>query len=80
MGKEKRPFCCHKIFVPNGLSALVWGYIDVEKKNGKKSDFKKTNFKLATNGQSDKEFLLTKFCPEEVVCPCPAAIYMYKII
>ena len=37
--------------------------------------------KLSTNGQSDKEFLLTsKFCPQRVVCPCPGAIYMYKII
>ena len=40
MGKEKRPFCCPKIFVPNGLSAPAWGYIHVKKKhikNGKKS-------------------------------------------
>ena len=38
-------------------------------------------FKLATNGQRDKEFLLTsKICPQEVVCPWPGAIYMYKII
>ena len=78
MGKEKRPFCCHKFFVPNGLSAPVWGYIHA-KKTHKKSDFKEIFFKLATNGQSDKKFLLTsKFCPEGVVCPCPRAIYMYK--
>ena len=33
------------------------------------------------NGQSDKGFLLTwKVCPQGVVCPCPGAIYMYKII
>ena len=38
-------------------------------------------FKLATNGQSDEEFLLTsKFCPQGVVCPCRGAIYMYKSI
>ena len=50
-------------------------------KNGKKSDFKEIFFKLATTGQSDKEFLLTsKACPQGVVCPCPGAIYMYKII
>ena len=43
------------------------------------SDFKDFLFlSLATNGQSDKAFLLTsKFCPQ---CPCPGAIYMYKII
>ena len=27
MGKEKKPFCCHQNFVPNGLSAPAWGYI-----------------------------------------------------
>ena len=33
------------------------------------------------NGQSDKGFLLTsKVCSQGVVCPCPGAIYMYKII
>ena len=38
-------------------------------------------FKPATNGQSDKGFLLTSnACPQGVVCPCPRAIYIYKII
>ena len=33
------------------------------------------------NEQSDKGFLLSsKVCPQEVVCPCHGAIYMYKII
>ena len=33
------------------------------------------------NGQSYKGFLLTsKICPQGVVCPCPGAIYMFKII
>ena len=42
---------------------------------------KRFSFKLATNGQSDKAFLMTsKFCPQRVVRPCPGAIYMYKII
>ena len=31
MDKEKRPFCYHKMFVPNGLSAPAWGYIHVKK-------------------------------------------------
>ena len=31
--------------------------------------------------ESDKGFLLTsKCCPQGVFCPCPGAIYMYKII
>ena len=87
MGKEKSDFCCHKIFVPNGLSAPTWGYIHVKKKK-KKKKLKKTVkkirlqrdfFKLATNGQSDKEFLLTSNnCPQGVVCPCPGAIYIIK--
>ena len=39
------------------------------------------NLKHATNGHSDKGFLLTsKVCPQGVVCPCPGTIYMYKII
>ena len=44
-----------------------------------KSDFKEKFFKLATNGQSGKAFLLTSnFCPQGVLCPCPEAIYMQK--
>ena len=46
-----------------------------------KSDFKAVLFKPATNGQSDKGFLLTsKVCPQGIVCPCPGAIYIYNII
>ena len=83
MGKKKRPFCCHKIFAPSGLSATAWGYIHVKKhiKNVKNQTSKEIFFKLATKGQSDEEFLLTsKICPQGVVCPCPLAIYMYKSI
>ena len=46
-----------------------------------KSEFKEICLKLATNGRSDKGFLLTSIvCPQGVLCPCPRAIYMYKII
>ena len=46
-----------------------------------KSDFKAIFFKPATNGQSDKGFLLTsKFCAQGVVCRCPGAIYLYTLI
>ena len=46
-----------------------------------KSEFKEIFLKLATNGRSDKDFLLTsKVCPQGVFCPCPGAIYMHKII
>ena len=38
-----------------------------------KSEFKEICLKLATNGRSDKGFLLTSKV-------CPGAIYMYKII
>ena len=85
MGKEKRPFCYRKIFVPSGCLPLPRAIYMWKKhiKNAKKSDFKDIFYKLATKGQSDKEFLLTStFCPQGVVCPCPCpgAIYMYKII
>ena len=59
------------------------GYIHMEKheKMFKKSEFKEICLKLATNGRSDKSFLLTsKVCPQRVFCPCPRAIHMYKII
>ena len=59
MGKEKRPFCYHKIFVPHGLSAPTFGYIHVgekKHKNGKKSDFKAIFLKLATNGKVIRNF------------------------
>ena len=46
-----------------------------------KSELKEICLKLATNGRSDKGFLLTsEVCPQGVFCPCPGAIYMYKII
>ena len=45
------------------------------------SDFKETFLKLTLNGQSNKVFLLiSKFCPQGVVYPCPVAIYMWKSI
>ena len=45
------------------------------------SDFKEIFFKLVANEWSDKTFLLTsKLCPLGAVCPCPGAIYMYKIV
>ena len=46
-----------------------------------KSELKEICLKLATNGRSGKGFLLTsKVCPQGVFCPCPGAIYMYKVI
>ena len=46
-----------------------------------KSEFKENCLRLATNGRSNKGFLLTsKVCPQGFFCPCPGAIYMYKII
>ena len=74
MGKEKRPFCCHQNFVPNGLSSPARGYIYMVKheKMYIKSDFKAIFFKPATNGQSDKGFLLTStFVPKGLSAPAP---------
>ena len=84
MGKEKRPFCCHQNFVPNGLSAPARGYIHMVKhgkKNVNKIGLQSIFLKPATSGQSDKGFLLTsKVCPQRVVCPCPGTVCIYKII
>ena len=59
-------------FCPNVLSAPASGYIHVEKheKMCIKSDFKEIVLKLATNGQSDKGFLLTStFVPKGLSAP-----------
>ena len=83
MCKVTRLFCRHQEFVHKGLSAPAPGLYNVgkDKKMCIKSEFKEICLKLATNGQSDKDFLLTlKVCPQGVVCPCPGAIYIYKIV
>ena len=46
-----------------------------------KSEFIEICLKLATYGRIGKGFLLTsKVYPQGVFCPCPGAIYMYKVI
>ena len=46
-----------------------------------KLDFKEISLKLTRKEWSDKIFLFTsKLCPLGAVCPCPGAIYMYKIM
>ena len=83
MNDVTRHNCWHQTFVPWGLSAPALGLYKCIKswKNVIKSDFLEIFLKLATNDRSDKMFLLTwKFCPQGVVSPCPAAIYMYKIM
>ena len=46
-----------------------------------KSEFKEICLKLATNGRSDKGFLLTsKVCPQGVSCPCSRLYTCIKII
>ena len=83
MNEKTKHFCWHQNFVPWGLSAPALGLytcIKSWKKNCIKSDFKEIFWKLATNNQSDKMFLLTsKFRPQGVFSPSPGAIYMYKI-
>ena len=61
MGKVIRNFFWHQNFVPKGLSVPALG-LDTCIKSFKiylKSYFKEIVFKLATNGQNDKGFLLT---------------------
>ena len=67
MGKVIRAFCWHQKFVPKGLYALAQGLYTCIKslKMCIKSDFGEIVLKLATNGQSDKGFLLTSaFVPK----------------
>ena len=68
---------------PWGCLPLPRGYIHVLNhwKICIKSDFKEIVLKLATNEWNDETFLLTSnCCPLGTVCPCPGAIYMYKIM
>ena len=72
-----------QILSPGGCLPLPRDYIHVlnHKTNCVKSDFKGIFLKLASNEWNDKTFLLTlKLCPLGAVCPCPGAIYMYKIM
>ena len=81
MGKGTRLFCWHQDFVHKGLSAPGLYTCGKTLKMCIKPEFKEIGLKLATNRRSDKGFLLTsKVCPQGVFCPCPGAIYMYKII
>ena len=81
MGKEKRPFCCHKNFVPKGFSVPALGLYTFIKsfKMCLKSYFKEIVLKLAEkNGQSDKGFLLTStFVPKGLSAP---ALGLYTCI
>ena len=66
-----------------GFPSLPRVYIHAlnHEENCIKSGFKDIFLKLVTNEWSDKTFLLTsKFRPLGAVCPCPGAIYMYKIM
>ena len=82
MGKVIRLFCRYKNFVPRDCLSLPRGYIHVfNHEKMYKIRLQRHFLKLATNEWSDKTFLLTsKLCPMGFVCPCPGAIYMYKIM
>ena len=71
-----------RILSTKGCLPLPLGYIRGRTlKMCIKSELKESCLKLATDGWSGKGFLLTsKVCPQEVFCPCPGAIYMYKVI
>ena len=67
MSKVIRNFCLHPNFAPKGLSIPALGLYTCIKsfKMFLKSYFKEIVLKLATNGQSDKCFLLTStFVPK----------------
>ena len=71
-----------KILSPRGCLPLPRGYIHVlNHEKMYKIRLQRHFLKLATNEWSEKTFLLTsKLCPLGAVCPCPRAIYMYKIM
>ena len=77
MDKVIRPFSVSvdiKSLSPWGCLPLPRGYIHVlnHENNCIKSDFKEISLKLATNGKSDKAFLLTpKFSPCGLSDPVP---------
>ena len=80
MGKVIRNFCWHQNFVPKGLSVPALGLYTCIKsfKMCLKSYFKEIVLKLATNGQSDKGFLLTStFVPKGLSAP---ALGLYTCI
>ena len=85
MGKVIRAFCWHQKCVPKGLSVPALGYIPCIKsfKMCLKSNFKEIVLKLATNGQSDKGFLLTStFVPKGLSAPALglySCIHVYKL-
>ena len=80
MGKVIMNFCWHQNFVPKGLSVPALGLYTCIKlfKMCLKSCFKEIVLKLATNGQSDKGFLLTSaFVPKGLSAP---ALGLYTCI
>ena len=82
-GSDKKFLLTSKLCPLGAVCPLSRGDIHVlnHEKNCIKSDFKGIFFKLATNDRSDRTFLLTsKLCPLGAVCPCPGAIYIYKIM
>ena len=83
-GQSGKAFLLPSEFCPQRVVCLCPGAIYMWKNIKKmciKSEFKEICLKLATNGRSDKGFLLTsKVCPQVVFCFCPGAICMYKII
>ena len=82
-GQREKAFLLSSKFCPQWIVCFTRGYIHTVKheKNVYKIGLQSNIFfKPATNGQSDKGFLLTsKVCPQGVLCPCPGAIYIYKI-
>ena len=83
-GQREKAFLLSSKFCPQWIVCPCLGlytYGETWKKCIYNWTSKQFFFKPATNGQSDKGFLLTsKVCPQGVVCPFPGAIYVYKII
>ena len=82
MDKGIRPFCGFKILSPRGCLPLPQGYIHVlnHEKKCLKSDFKDICFETCNKRMKWQDISVDiKTLSLVAVCPCPGAIYMYKI-
>ena len=83
MGKVIKLFCWHQNFSPMGCLPLPRGYIHIlnHEKDCIKFDFKDIFFNLQQMNEVTRHFCWHQnFVPWVAVCPCPWAIYMYKIM
>ena len=83
MGKVIRSFCWHQSFVPWGLSIPAPGLYTCIKSWKKlfKIRLQRHFFETCNKWMKWQDISVEiKLCPLGAVCPCPGAIYMYRIM